>query len=170
MIVGDFQNSLIQQADKLDNLKMKESAVSFKEAKSALNPDVTDTDRVNSDCDDNTGQDYGEKKDIDAVQRISVCNRCGVRGHFARNCATPNPGARAMARTAKGSMARAALHNKVRATSETSSCASVAKRKVIPRRSAGRRNVRGAVTSGRVTWTRLSIHSECMGFDVVAFQ
>ena len=55
MMPGDLQNSLIQQADKLENFKMtKEKVVSIMEAKNALHPDAMDTDNVNYESYDNT--------------------------------------------------------------------------------------------------------------------
>ena len=55
MMPGDLQNSLIQQADKLENFKMtKERVVSIMEAKNALHPDAMDMDNVNCESYDNT--------------------------------------------------------------------------------------------------------------------
>ena len=50
-----------------------------------------DTDNVNCESYDNTDQDDGEEEDLGAVHRDSLCNRCGGKGHFARNCGTPDP-------------------------------------------------------------------------------
>ena len=88
---GDLQNSLIQQADKLENFKMtKERVVSIMEAKNALHPDAMDTDNVN--CESyNTDEDDAEEDDLGAVHRDSLCNRCGGKSHCARNCGTPDP-------------------------------------------------------------------------------
>ena len=93
MMPGDLQNSLIQQADKLENFKMaKEKVVSIMEAKNALHPDAMDIDNVNYESYDNTDQDDGEEEDLGDVHIDSMCNRCGGKGHFARNCGTPDPG------------------------------------------------------------------------------
>ena len=92
MMPGDLENSFIQQADKPENFKMtKERVVSIMEAKNALHPDAMDTDNVNCKSYDDIVQDDGEKEDLDAVHRDSLCNRCGGKGHFARNCGTPDP-------------------------------------------------------------------------------
>ena len=89
MMPGGFKNSLIQQADKLDNFKTRsERVVSIMEAKSALHPDGMDTDNVNYDSYSDTDHDDGEKEDTCAVHKDPLSNRCGSNGDFARNCAT----------------------------------------------------------------------------------
>ena len=50
-----------------------------------------DTDHVNYESCDNTDPDDGEEEDLGDVHRDSLCNRCGGKGHFARNCGTPDP-------------------------------------------------------------------------------
>ena len=122
MMPGDLQNSVIQQADKLENFKMtKERVVSIMEAKNPLHPDAMDTDNVNCyESYDNTDQDDGEEEDLGAVHRDSLCNRCGGKGHFARNCGTSDPRGRARARArAKARTARVALSNRPRAVPVT---------------------------------------------------
>ena len=92
MMPEDLQNSLTQQADKLEDFKVtKERVVSIMEAKNALNPDAMDTDNVTYEGGNDGDDDFDEDGDIGAVHKDSVCNRCGGKGHFARYCATPDP-------------------------------------------------------------------------------
>ena len=77
MVPGDIQTSLIQHSDKLENSKItEERVVSIMEAKNEVHPDGHG--------------DGGEEVDFGAVHRSSLCNRCGGKGHYARNCGTPD--------------------------------------------------------------------------------
>ena len=154
MMPEDLQNSFIQQADNLENFKMaKEKVLSIMEAKNALHPDAMDTDNVNYESYDNTDEDDGDEEDLGAVHRDSLCNRCGGKVHFARNCGTPDPRGNGKVK-GKVKDGKGGSQQQAKGVPGTPSFASTATRKDTLRRSAGRRNVRRTVTGQRTMLTR----------------
>ena len=84
------------------------------------------------------------KKTLALFTEIRCATRCGGKGHFARNCGTPDPRGKGKGK-GKARTARVALNNRP-GVPGTPSFASAATRKDTLRRSAGRRNVRRTVT------------------------
>ena len=123
------------------------------EAKNALHPDAMDTDNVNYERYDNNDQDDGEEEDFGAVHRNSLCNRCGGKGHFHRNCGTPDPRGKGKGngKDGKGGPLRTGQGQ----FQVPPSFASTAMRKDTLRRSAGRRKVRRTETGQRTKMTRM---------------
>ena len=154
MMSGDLQNSLIQQADELENFKMaKEKVVSIMESKNALQTPwtpTTSTMRVVTTLIRMTER----RKILAQFTEIRCATVVVARATSPGIAARLIPEARARER-AKARTARVALNNKPRGVPGTPSFASTATRKDTLRRSAGRRNVRRTVTGRRTMLTRM---------------